>query len=149
MKKLLITIISTAFILTNISFVNAQNTNVNEFIDELDRIQNELTLITKTIADAKNKSNEEIEKIRRTIANNISAISYSFSKMNNLYKNEPNTAIRKQYSAISNALASYSFALETLSLYLDDLNDINQFLEAVDALKSGNDILEDIKKYAR
>lgn len=148
MKKIFIPIISMIFICMSFSITFAQNPEIDKFITELEQIRNDLSTITKNMMCLENKSNEEINRIKQSINNNSSMIRYSYTNLNNLYKNESNISIRKQYSAISNTLSSYSYALDSLLLYLNSPNNIDQFLDAVYEIETGNTTLEDIKRLA-
>lgn len=146
MKKIFITMVSMIFISTSISFAYAPDPTIDKFVSDLELIKNELTIITKTLMHVENKSKEEIDRIRQTIDSNSSNVNSFIARINGLYKNETNPAIRKTYSAISNTLSSYSFALDSLLLYLNNPNDINQFSDAIYEIRTGNDTLNDIKE---
>ncbi|WP_042272247.1 hypothetical protein [[Clostridium] dakarense] len=146
MKKILITMLSIIFISTSISFAYAQNPDIEKFISDLDLIKNDLTILTKKIMDVEHKSKEEINEIKKDIASSSSEINYALARVSSLYKNETNPSLRKEYSAISNTLSSYSFALDSFLLYLANPDDINQFLDATYEIKTGNNSLNDIKE---
>lgn len=146
MKKIIITMISIIFISTNISFAYSPDPTVDKFVSDLELIKNDLTILTKSIMGLENKNKEEINEIRKDIASTSSEINYSIARVNNLYKASNDPTLRKQYSAISNTLSSYSFALDSLLLYLNDPSDLNQFLDAVYEIRTGNNSLNDIKE---
>ena len=146
MKKILITMASILFISTSISFAYAPNPNVEKFVSDLDLIKNELTILTKTVMGLEGKSSEEINEIRKNIAGATSNINYSIARVNSLYRNETDPAVRKQYSAISNTLSSFSFALDSFLLYLANPDDINQLIDAVYEIRTGTNSLNDVRQ---
>ncbi|MGX4599008.1 hypothetical protein [Faecalimicrobium sp. JNUCC 81] len=146
MKKIIITMLSIIFISTSISFAYSPDPTVDKFVSDLELIKNDLTILTKAMMGLENKNNEQISEIKKDIDSTSSEVNYSIARVNNLYKASNDPILRKQYSAISNTLSSYSFALDSLLLYLNDSSDLNQFLDAVYEIRTGNNSLNDIKE---
>ncbi|WP_042272244.1 hypothetical protein [Faecalimicrobium dakarense] len=145
MKKIFIIVASIILISTNISFAYAPSSSTDEFVSELEMIQNDLMMATKSLMCIENKSKEEMDIIKQSLANDSSKINYSFAAINRLYKNNSDTQLRKEISAISEGLSSYSLATNSLLLYIDNPNDTNQLFEAVGAIQNGRLTLEYLK----
>ncbi|RDY24316.1 hypothetical protein CHF27_004325 [Romboutsia maritimum] len=142
MKKLFITILTIVFISTSMSFANVPNSTADKLLSELDIIHKDLTLITKMMMNIENKDAKEIDKIKQIIKRDNSIIDSNYSVLNNLYTNETNIELKKQYAEIGYILSSHAIALNNFSLYVDEPNNIDEFIDGVTMIRNGHMTLD-------
>ncbi|WP_434794604.1 hypothetical protein TPDSL_16790 [Terrisporobacter petrolearius] len=154
MKKFFILILCFILVSTNISFANTNNTTVSttvssadmsairNAIKDIEMVNNSTKILIKKIVGDDPLNTEEIIK-DITFAQSI--LGEQTKKISNLYYRESDFQLRKTYATILFTIILYELSLSSMTMYVNNTNNIDYFIDACTSYSAGENSLKTLK----
>lgn len=140
MKKFLTLTLCFILLFTNTSY--CQSNNVKTAIQDLDTVNNRVTIMIKEITGDEPLN---IDELTKDIKFCESILASSSKQISNLYPLESNLELKRTYSTILYTISLYGLSLNSMLVYINDDSKTNYFIDTCYSFKQGTISLDYLK----